>query len=364
MSKPKGATMKDERPHTKFLFPLLLLALTTSGCTREMWVLQYPDFYTPELNILTVVPFYSQAPDYRAGQIFTDKLFEALKANGTYKVIYPADLPVPSDYPFSDPQGSALIAELLRDLRTRSEAQVVIIGSVDAFHSASYGVYYPAYHGYPYYYRYGHSGLYDYYHSRGWYYDWADYAYEIRNEATVAVRARLVRVSDGQTLIATAWPVAATVHSYGYPSGEMAIALLDRAAEKVVDELIELFAVVKKQIKVKPARDLRTASGLKDGHWKFSDSFAAADEKMFVVVRLPAVANRNPFKVAIAREDTEQILTERKFIWDISKPERSLEFSPRQLAESGGGAGEYEVKFLSQGVTIMKHEFHINVKKK
>ncbi|MHC4294851.1 MAG: hypothetical protein ACYSTL_04635, partial [Planctomycetota bacterium] len=144
-----------------------------------------------------------------------------------------------------------------------------------------------------------------------------------------------------------------------YPAQEKTLQLLDRSTDAVVEQLLELFAIVPKRIKVDPDKVFRIASGRKDDTWTYEDEFGADDEKMFVVVRLPEIADRNAFRLIVSREGDRESLSEIEFMWDSSKGEEIIELSPGQLAQKGGGAGDYVAEFKSRGESVMKRKFEI-----
>jgi len=347
----------------------LLVVSAVAGCSKKMWVMQYPPFDTSQFKTVAVAPFRSEAFGGRAGTIFADKLAAALKANATYRIVRPASLPTrtPATGPARDPDES--VRRLLAKLHAQGGAEAVIIGSVEAFRAASYNRYYLVPRWYPWYYYdyYPHYRAYRYpYYRHGWYsydyfydYDYYDYEYYVVNKATVAVWAAIVRVSDGQTIYATPSLVATTLEDSGYPPEQRALRLLDRAADNVVGELLEAFAIVRKQVKVDPGKALRTASGLAGARWRYTDDFGARDETIFVVVRLPRQADRNEFTVMITPKDADDVLAESRFVWDRAKRLEVLEFSLREVAEAGGGPGRYAVKFYSQGELVIKRDFRI-----
>lgn len=338
----------------KLLIAVSLMGLVLQGCSKKIWVRQYPIFYSPELKTVAVAPFQSVRYGTLAGRIFADKLAAHLKANGTYQVVNPADLVATSRPIFARDRNREWIGGLLEELRKRQDIDAVIIGEVETFRAASYEYSYPVYHRYPSYL--GHYGYHEFGYHRWYHYD---YQYAVRSEATVAVWASMIRVSDGETIHSTPSLLAATLYDSEYPGEENAFHLLDRAADRIVDDLLEQFAIVPMEVKIKPREDFRTASGFHNGRWKYTDKFSLDDETMFIVMRLPPAADRNPFKLTIARKDTGDILEEVDFVWDRSEPVRPLEFSPRDLAARGGGPGEYVAIFYSQAKQVMKKKFRI-----
>ncbi|MHC4294187.1 MAG: hypothetical protein ACYSTL_01225, partial [Planctomycetota bacterium] len=232
--------VRDRLKRIAILVALSVFALIGAGCSQEIPIRQYPRFYTSELKTVAVAPFYSQMFRDRPGQIFADRLAAGLAANGTYKIVNPADLPAPSAHRRDDAGETESIVELLNYLKKRGDVQGVIVGSIEAYQGATYMTHYPSYrYGYyrPYYRHYPYYGGY-------WYHDYSDYVYSVRNEATVAIYSRIIRVADGETLAATPGLVSMTMHSYGYPAQEKTLQLLDRSTDAVVEQLLELFAIV------------------------------------------------------------------------------------------------------------------------
>ena len=64
--------------------------LVQAGCTKEIWITQYPDFYQPgQIKSVAVMPFRCPAtPRSTGGIIIADGLATALMSNGTYERVY------------------------------------------------------------------------------------------------------------------------------------------------------------------------------------------------------------------------------------------------------------------------------------
>ncbi len=111
------------------------------------------------------------------------------------------------------------------------------------------------------------------------------------------------------------------------------------AATSVVDQLVETFAPVRKQVTINPAKALRTGQRALRQQWTFTDTFKAADKKMYVVVELPPACDRNPFKLTVVRKDQRQDLAVQEIRWSKEHKSFGYLFDPSQIAAKGGGAG-------------------------
>ena len=74
------------------LVAVSLLVSAVGGCNAKLTVDRYPDFYDPELKSVAVVPFANLTQEPQAGTFLAERLAEALRANGTYQAVGPAEL--------------------------------------------------------------------------------------------------------------------------------------------------------------------------------------------------------------------------------------------------------------------------------
>ena len=121
-------------------------------------------------------------------------------------------------------------------------------------------------------------------------------------------------------------------------------------------------ALVRRVIKVRKDETLRTATDGGGGVWEWENKFPASSDRMFVVVSLPAVCDRNTFRLTIARTGKDRpILVEEEFTWSLGAPTRSFPLSPRELA-AAGGTGKYVITFHADGRKIFDRKFKIEDK--
>jgi hypothetical protein len=364
---------------------IIVLGIALTGCQKSFWVRQYPEFYTPDLKTVAVTPFYNETAQVGIGEIYANRLARALKANGTYDVLGPRELAglfaekelQPGSAPSTQTGAGAPLAYsgagpsppgarratvpspvVMEALRNQGKAQACIVGTlVSCSAIGSRSVVWDEPDGYPYY---AYRPYYPYYgHYRyGWGYgDYPDYHYEFVTEAHVAVEASMLRVSDGKVLHSTP-TVHATAAMSSY-SPRPARDVLDEAMNTSVRQLLGRFAIVPVKISVSEGKDFRTALRQRDGTWEFSDKFGAADEQMYVVLRLPRPADRNSFRLTITpKGQPNNVLASEDFQWSREDRSRGFVFSPKQIA-AGMGPGSYSVNFHSGGELVMKHGFRI-----
>jgi len=311
-----------------FAFGMAALA----GCGRSMVITQYPSFYTQDMRTVAVLQFDNESLRPRAGHFVTRRFTAALKENGTYEVLGSKDASAIAKAQAANPADPAELKAVAVRFKEAGNVQVFIVGSVKTFTSASY-VYRWSEPGFGYrYYRFGTH----------WYYPTDFY---VHNEARVSVAARLVLVDDG-TVLAETPELSATVFSRGDPPHLTPDECAAKATGQVIDEMLECFAAVKKQVVISPKKNLRTARRREGGGWQFTDKFSPDDEAMYVIVKLPDECDRNRFRVAISREGHKEALAGEDFVWSKQDESRQLKFSPNEL-HAKAGAGDYRVTFYS-----------------
>lgn len=329
------------------LWVLLVAGLSVvGGCSKKIWVIQTPDFYTPDLKTVAVVPFRDQSGWRGAGEIISDKLSSALMANGAYQVFNRSDLRTvldEQDLKIAFGDDAAAAATTLHKL---GNVQAVLVGTVTTYSATSNN-------------QQRQDPVYAYDRQGNRYVaGHRTYVYT-RNEGNVQVTASLLRTADGTTIAATSEPAWARFWSEGSPPRKDAHACVADAASSVVAQLVEQFAPVRKQVSINAGKALRTASDLYDNEWAFTDTFAATDQKMYVVVELPPACDRNPFKLTIVRKDQREDLAVEEFRWDKQYGSYGYTFNPSEVATKGGGPGEYEVKFYSGPEPVLRRVFRI-----
>ena len=339
-------------------FACLALAALAAGCGKTMTVMLYPDFYTPELKTVGVWRFRNDSSNPEAGEIFTDTLAAALKANGTYRVLGPGQLKAALDKAKIELAPDADRQQVLKALASLGGVQAVLTGRVGQFASGR-SVHRQVYVDYPYH---GYHGPHYGWHGRHYYRTYGppyqQVYYVTRHEASASASSSLWRVADGAQLHAMALPARAAVVSRGSPPPLTPGECLYEAGRHVAQQIVEEFALTPRRVKIKPGKALKTATGRTGAAWHFDDDFKADDEEMFVVVALPGTCHRNRFRLEIARKDVQEALAGVEFEWSREKRNVGFAFSPRDLVQQAG-AGTFDVRFYAGDQFVMRRRFKI-----
>ena len=175
--------------------------------------------------------------------------------------------------------------------------------------------------------------------------------------AYVAASASLVRVGDGALLHATPAPMAARVRSTDEPQ-RLTDELLMHTAGVVADALVREFAVAPTVVKVNKGKALRTARRRADGQLKHTNDFRRDEEELLVVLRLPPEADRNDFRLVLARKKRDEPLAEERITW--SRKDASLEFAfPIRALVEAGGTGDFDARLYLGEQLVLKRGFEI-----
>ena len=133
--------------------------------------------------------------------------------------------------------------------------------------------------------------------------------------------------------------------------------MLGGATRLAVDRLVAEFALVQMQVKIDPGRTLRVVRRDQWGDWKDTRRFRMDQNELHVLVSLPAEADRNEFRLMIARKDGEAPAVEEMFTWSRQQRERAFTYKPSELA--GDAPGKFEVRLYVRGAEPIKRTFRI-----
>lgn len=339
--------MSNNRPGTKYLvLAALICAMAVVGCGKKITISRYPAFYNTSLKTVAIVPFRNSSGVQEAGLTISDSLATAMMANGTYKVYNRNDLKTlmdERDLQVAMGSDTAAAAAKFRKLGT---VQAILTGTVTTYATTTRSEHRrePRYaydnNGNPIFMGYNEYDL-------------------TTNEANVVVTAALISVADGSTIAATSVPAQGAVSVTGSPPPMDPFRCLVEATNQAVFQLVSEFAVTRRLIKVDPGKDLRTASELYDNKWEYADRFLTGDDKMYVVVQLPADADRNNFRITIVRKDERTDLAAQDIVWSSKYKTFGYLFNPSEIAKKGDGAGTYTIKFYSGPEPAMTRDFQI-----
>lgn len=382
---PLGRGLARRRLPLPTFCAVLLTAVMLSGCGKELSVMRYPDFYRPGLERVAVLPFNNHTGRSGAGDLMAEALADALRENGTYRVVGPDEVERQTGRGGARLGPGESVESIAAKFRRSGIADAVLVGTVTDFDTERYyryieplDYYGPYYHywgpGYPYWGRpyyghrargthrrhHGHSrghfhGGYGYYPHSRYYAGYQPYAYP-EDLAEVSVRASLVDVSEGRALYAT--PGAIDVRAYGRGGGSQENrALLNRAVSRAAAKILGEVAAVPVKIRVDPSRVLRTARR-RGEDYEQTDDFTPADESFHAIIRLPEEAARNSFRLTVVRAGRSEVLAERTFRWEPGQREQRVRFDLAEITERGG-LGRYQLRFHSDAVVVLDRSFKV-----
>ncbi len=317
------------------LMMMVCVVAMLAGCSAEIPIVEYPQFWTPELKSIAVIPF--DAANKQQGEAFADELANTLRANGTYTVFNPAEVKgmlKVQDLQIAFGSDKAAMEAQLRKIESL-DVQAVMFGRVtnDQTKSEKYTKMEPIYDWDPYTKQYVYKG------DRP--------VVMTRNESTVTATASLLRAKDSRQIHATA--------SCGWKQTEDAQVPSKTAAEchaicvsQTVAQLVREFAVTRQVVKVNPNEAFKIVASEKcyDGKWEERKSFSSEDKCMYVVLSLPVQADRNKFRITITREGGREDLATQELVWSRQFPDvgKAVMFDLSQVAR---GKGNYTVKLYT-----------------
>ncbi len=344
--------MTTTRAAKTWAYVLLLASMAASaGCSRKVWITHYPSFYDEQITTVAVVPFRNHTGSGGAGRFVADAVAKTLADNGAYRVLGPEVV--------AEQLASAKLTVGPGDDAAAITAKLKQLGGVDAFvhgdvttfaveADSGYAFTHVHHHGH---FSYGHHGR----HGFGVGYVW----YPIpRTEANVAARAKMVRVADGVTLFAMSKPGLVTVHAPGYGAGKWLDGLLGHAADRLAMRFVRRTAPGPLRIRIKPGEALRITRRRQSGAFKDTDNFKAGNDSLYVELRLPAVADRNLFRVSITPEDDDRVLASQTVLWNGAESLHRLSF-PLAALVAEAGHGDYLVSVHTGDAKIMAEDFEI-----
>lgn len=327
---------------------LALCGVFAGGCSKEITITQQPEFWTPELKTVAVVPFKNLTNVKDAGQMVSDSLANALMANGTYRVFNRSDLKTLMDeQDLKLALGANPNSAGGNGFNKFTNVQAILTGTVTVYAATSS--------------RQQKQKQVPYW-SNGKQYSRTVYYTHVRNEANVTVTASLIRPKDGVTIYSTRGPIKGKFVSEGENPARDAYGCSAMALDQAVSQLLETFACVRKKVKVKPKDVVKTATEFYDNKWQEKKKFLTTDTNMIVAIRLPQCCDRNRFRIAIVPKDGRDELASKEFMWSRSiNPYRgkTFQFSPKDIS-SKYGPGEYWIKFYSGPEPVIVHKIKIN----
>jgi hypothetical protein len=334
------------------LWTLVAAAFACSaGCTKEITIIRYPPFWTPQLKSIAVVPFRSA--DKQVGEQLADELANSIRATGTYRVFNRSEIEEMAklqdlQIAFGDDQ--VVLAAQLRKI-TALNVQAIVQGRVTNCTATTHDEE-----------RQEPIMIWDA-RSKQMVPSGAYRTYTFtRNEGNVGATAALIDL-NGKTIHATGQPATCMQWAQGSPPEMDPFACRSAAMTSVVQQLVEEFAVVRKKIDIDLDKTLKLATCCYDGKWDDRKSFKVGEPKMVVVLNLPPVCDRNNFRITIIRKGERKDLAVVDVLWSSKFPAvgKEFEFVPADISAKGGGPGTYTAKFYSGMEAQPIHTLDFNI---
>ncbi len=310
---------------------IVALAVSAGGCKKKLVIVQYPEFYTPDLKVIAIAPFKNHTEHPSAGRSISDQLAAKLVHNGTYQVLDRGRL----QELMSEQDLMTLRGQTPPGLdKLQGTAQAILVGSVTSYSATNTT---PEYR----------QAVVPMLDANGNTYNQQVTWTYVRNEAVVAASAQLLRIPDGKPIYGTG-DVIGRMTSESTPPPEQAPPAMDpnaclaQARSQAVTQLTEHFAVVQKEIEVD--KDALTTAAAPGAHVEKTDKFFA-DSPVFIVVRLPDLAGRNTFDIIVMNRETKQNLCKYELTWQAGNQiaGQAIEIPPGKLPP-----GTYEVRLFSR----------------
>jgi hypothetical protein len=310
------------------------------GCSKKMTIYSIPPWYSEDIKSVAVAEFRNPSGNPAAGSL-SSQLASSLMANGTYRVLNRSDLRALMDerdlqaaLTGGDPAASAAA------LRKIGKVDAILTGTVNAYRvdTDRQRITKP-------------NMVWDPDREKMVQRGYNSFV-RVEHNALVEVSASLIRVTDGQPLGATQGAIVGqdrAVGDEGQAPPRSAGQSLAAARNQAVSKLVESFAIVRKEIKIKPDDVMKISTGRPAGEWIEKDKFSPSDDVMFIVIDLPQVCDRNTFRFEIAKGKEAPALMGQKFHWtqaDCGTGGKPFRYDPSEIARKGG-TGEYVIRFYS-----------------
>ncbi len=311
----------------------------------KITVYQIPDFYSPDLKRVAVLPFADPPGRPGAGRRIGDRVAASLTNNGTYEVYtreHLRDILAEKDLADAD----IIDADVAMEIGKAKSVQALIVGRCNRFdyttrHETRYmavPIWGQDANGYPIITGYNQVP-----------YQW------YRHEANVNCHVTVLDCKTGRHIAAVNDPIS--YWAEGSPPKYNAQDCMNAAEQNAVANIVRGIAVTRTQIKLK-GDPIKTATELYDNEWDFEREIPGERESFFAVIKLPPEADRNQFKIAIVPKESREVLAERQFTWSKQYERYGYPFEVKPLLDKNG-YGEYKAKLYSGPEPIATYNFTI-----
>jgi len=323
----------------------LLAGCDGGGKKSKIWIYRYPNFYTPKLKRVAILPFANRTRHRGAGARISDRISAILTNNSTYEVYtrqHLDDILAEQDLAVA----GVVEADLARKIGRLKSVQALVCGVCDQYETTTRKE--TRYNTVPTWgrNRQGQPVV------TGWKkipYPWT------RHDAVVECHVVVIDTVTGRQIAAVHDP--SSTWASGSPPKYGAPDLLRYAEQDQINRIVRAIAVTRTEVKLK-GDVLKTATELYDQEWDWEKRITPEDGKFYVVVHLPPEADRNSFKIAIVPKGERDVVAEKPFVWTKTVARRGYSFGVTDIVGKHG-YGEYQAKLYSGPEPVARYNFNI-----
>ena len=325
------------RPASWFALFAVVLPLVAgcagSGKKDKIWIYQYPDYYRPDLKRVAVLPFGNRSRHRGVGGRISDKVSAILTNNRTYEIytrVHLKDI----DKELKMAESGIIDPEAAKRIGRLKSVQALICGVCNRCETTTRNE--TRHKNVPIWGK-NKQGMSVITSWRQVPYRWT------RHDAFVECQAVVIDCGTGRQIAAVSDP--SNAWASGSPPKYGPQELLRRAEEDQIRRIAQAIAVTRTEIKLK-GDVLKTATALYEGKWDWQRRITPSDEKFFVVVGLPAAADRNNFEISIVPRGQRELVAKQAFRWTKRYGRFGYDFKVKPIVEKHG-LGQYQAKLYS-----------------
>jgi len=326
------------------LWPVLV-GCDGGGRKSKIWIYQYPDFYTPNLKRVAVLPFADRTRRRGVGGRIGDRISAILASNPTYEVYTRQHLDdILSEQDLA--MAGVVEADLARKIGRLKSVQALICGVCNRYEVTTRNE--TRYNTVPVWgkNRRGQPVI----------TSWKKIPYPwMRHDAFVECHVVVIDTATGRQIAAVHDPSSSWAS--GSPPKYRPADLLRHAEQDQISRIVRAIAVTRTEVKL-DSDVLKTATDFYDQEWDWEKKVTPEDEKLYVVVHLPPEADRNNFKITIVPKGEREVVADKPFVWTKTVARRGYRFGVADIV-ARCGYGEYQAKLYSGPEPIARYDFSI-----
>ncbi|MBN1347040.1 MAG: hypothetical protein JXQ73_30395 [Phycisphaerae bacterium] len=321
------------------------------GSTKQdaIWIYRYPTFFKDDLKRIAVLRFGNRTRVRGVGERISDKVSAVLTNNRTYEVYTRTNLK--DILREQDASNVGIISgDLAKKIGRLKSVQALVCGVCNRCETTTKSE--TRYNAVP---IWGKN-------AQGMPvvtgYRQVPYRYT-RHDAFVECQMVVIDCVTGLQIYAVSEP--SNLYAAGSPPKYGPADLLRMAEDDQINRLVRGVAVTRTQIKLE-GEVLQTATSLYEGKWEYQRRLTPPDKQFYVVVRLPAAADRNNFQITIVPKGERETVAQKPFVWTRRHGSFGHKFLIDPIVKKQG-FGDYQAKLYSGPVAstppIATYDFSI-----